>query len=262
MIPTAGSLKASDVLLTLAYNEQMYELSWYQLLLGCLSRKWEQAVASHTTATHEMKDRWSTQFILHLWTYIKTIWITRNNILHGATAAETADRIFSQMREQVQDLYDSFASDPTILLPQHHYLFTTKRLAKRLKQNFDTAQCWLRSVTEARLMLDYHTQQQRDYAGEFFDDNDTDSYAPSTSISDTSTTLTISTQSNTTWTSQDNIQTDNNSIQDSQSDSQSLPDGSIMTSISMLQTYTSTSTSHSSSSPPSVISWSTDTTCN
>jgi hypothetical protein len=118
--PRAGSLKANNTLLTIAFNEKMYKISWYQLLMGCISHKWEQAIASYTTNTDVIKNLWSSLFIAHFWVYIRTVWNTRNNILHGATAAKMANQIILHMREQVQDLYAAFDSTPSMILPQHH----------------------------------------------------------------------------------------------------------------------------------------------
>jgi hypothetical protein len=139
------------------------------------------------------------------------------------------------MRQQVTTLYKSFDADPSILLPQHHYLFTTKTLTQCLQQNYDGTQCWLRSVAEAMLMLDHHIAQQQEYSDIFFGEEDS-SYSPSTHSMDTSTTLTLTSLSST------SLDFDTCSIV-----SVVPHDHSIMS--------TSSTSSNSLSSPPSIISW-------
>jgi hypothetical protein len=143
------------------------------------------------------------------------------------------------MQAQVIELYEMHETTPSMILPQHNYLFMTKTLNQRLRQTYDTTQCWLQSVSEAQLTLDHHIQQQRASADLLFGGNDSE-YSPLDTQSDTSTSLMSSTQSTTSLDSSDTH------------DSISLPDKTSTSSQSM-----SILTSHVSSSPPSVISWST-----
>jgi hypothetical protein len=53
-------------------------------------------------------------------------------------------------------LYADFNHNPNILLPRHHHLFKRISLEDRLQQGYDDLQCWLRSVADAREVLQHH----------------------------------------------------------------------------------------------------------
>jgi hypothetical protein len=248
--PTVGSLKAADVILTAAFQEQYHTIGWFQLHLGRLSNKWEQALVAYSTraGTTSMHHQWTTQVILHLWQFIKSMWMLRNTVVHGTDAQHSAELILQELRQQIRALYQEFNHNPRIILPRHSHLFTSRTLDQRLQYSYDHITCWIRSVTEAKLTLQHHDLLLCEQSSRYFhpinqppphhaqeDDSSQDSYSPSTDTpSDTSTTLyTTSTDDDTT--------TD--------------------TCTSTTSISSSTSSSHSSCTsgctpnPPSIIQW-------
>lgn len=212
--PTVGSLKAADVILTAAFHEQFSTIGWYQFLLGRLSKKWETAITAYAPIAGSTPpiQQWSTQIILSMWHFIRSMWKNRNTIVHGTDAQHSAEIILQELRQQVQLLYQEYHDTPHIILPRHNYLFTSRTLTQRLKYSYDHLHCWMRSVTEAKLMLQHHNQLLREQSSRHFfpirsqlnrqppaSDSSQDSYSPFIQTpSDTSTTLyTTSTEEDT-----------------------------------------------------------------
>jgi hypothetical protein len=50
-------------------------------------------------------------------------------------------------------LHVEILSSPHSILPCHHYLFTSRSLAQRLRLDYDSLSCWIRSVEEAQQAL-------------------------------------------------------------------------------------------------------------
>jgi hypothetical protein len=96
--PTFGSLRPADILLTQAYAIQFYSIGWYQLCLGCISRKWHGAVRALLPPTQPHRPlNWGSNLIFALWQFTRSIWDDRNTIVHGADAAESATRTLASL---------------------------------------------------------------------------------------------------------------------------------------------------------------------
>ena len=172
-----------------------------------------------------------------LWKYSLSLWGYRNAVVHGSNYEESAFKHLQEIQSKVSAAYDSFSSDPNSFLPRHHYLFHTP-LRTCLHSSYDNMQCFLRSVTEAQHVMQHQQAILQCEASRYFqyssDDSD-DSFKSITSTTDTNTMLTTSVSTHSTSLTQ---------AQDVVSD--------------MASCLLSSSLS-SSSSPPSVITWSTDT---
>ncbi len=248
--PTVGSLRAPDVLLTAAFTEQSQSISWYQFLLGRLSSRWGTAVAAYTKSTdHSYPQKWTAQVISSVWKFSRSLWSYRNTIVHGATDQEVAAKIRGTLDDQARSLYNTFHTSSHFILPRHHYLFTSRSLEQRLRLDFDSLSCWIRSVEDAQQALLHHNNQQRINASRFFapfyiagqirqpnnqDSSDSDFSIPT--IDETDTDFTSLAPTELTSTSSSTI-------------------ASLSTSSS--QQSARSVTSASSDAPPSIISWST-----
>jgi hypothetical protein len=255
---TVGSIKGTDILLTMAFNEQFHKIGWHNLFNGRISKLWGRAVLQLTKSSYSsLSTTWSAQTILYLWKYTRSIWINRNQVVHGKTDQEMANKIRESIHTKVRQLYETFQSTPNFILSRHQYLFTNRSLAQRLNLDIDSLQCWLSSVDSAQQDLEHHKTSLRLQSNRFFapfyaigrarhrtNTSSTDStYSPS--LQETTTTL---------------YDTDSLGITQgpSENDTISMTDSSH----SSLVTTTSASTlgtfiSNGSSDPPSIISWST-----
>ncbi len=128
---------------------------------------------------------WAPQAILLFWKYTRSLWIHRNQIVHGKDVEEAAARILQELQDVVRQLYESFDTNPAIRLPRHHYLFTTRSLEQCLQMPYDNITCWLHSVEEAQQALALHESLQHRNSSRFFPqyhadnhDSSDDSYVP------------------------------------------------------------------------------------
>lgn len=228
--PTYGSLFCPDMILTGAYFEQFNQLGLFQVCLGRISKLWSRAVSSYHASTSPVfdTDRWATSFISLLWKFTRKMWNYRNQIVHGATVDEAVSTQMSLLHEKVTSLYNKYTENPSYVLPRHEYLFTQRTLQYRLQMSYDSINCWLRSVEEARNILEFQERHLQETAATFFRlfrssastsdqaSNSDFSYSPSMTPSITSHSLarTGSTDSLTVWTSSSSI---DDSIDDSSS---------------------------------------------
>ncbi len=154
-VPTVGSLAGPDILLTSAYHEQFHTLSWYQCCLGRISCKWRQAMVTYYNQAHQNMDaaNWAPLFIVALWRFTKGAWQFRNQIVHGSDLEEAAEFALATLSEKVTTHYRAFKADPNYILPCHAPLFTQRLLQRLLILSYDYITFWLRSVEEARNIL-------------------------------------------------------------------------------------------------------------
>jgi hypothetical protein len=166
---TAGSHKGTDMLLTMAFNEQFHTIGWHNLFYGRLSILWGRAVSQLTTSTYSsLSTTWTAQSILYLWKYLRSIWMHRNQVVHGKTDQEIADKIRASTHDRVRTLYATFRSNPDFILSRHHYLFTNRSLTHRLNLDIESLQCWLRSVKSVQQDLEHHNTNLRLQSNRFF----------------------------------------------------------------------------------------------
>jgi hypothetical protein len=97
--------------------------------------------------------QWTSAFITHVWIFTRSVWNHRNQILHGATAEDSAAILRREQHDKVREYYNLFRDNSTFLLPRHHYLFTQRTLQDCLQSSYDHNSCRLRSVEEARSIL-------------------------------------------------------------------------------------------------------------
>jgi hypothetical protein len=166
---TRGSLRISDIYLTVAFTEQYHSIGWQHLFLGHLTHSREKAYmaykgkqTSHTVALH-----WSSAVITSLWEYTHQIWHSCNQFLHG-TEEDQATMILQALREEVKTLYTTFQHNSAMILSRHYHLFTRKSLDDRLSQPYDDIQCWLHSVAKACEDLQHQEDILRMESTQFF----------------------------------------------------------------------------------------------
>lgn len=81
---TAGSLKNTGMLLTMAFYEQFHTIGWYKLFHGRISKLWGQVVLQLTKSPYpSFSTTWAAQLILYLWKYTRSLWEHRNQVVHG-----------------------------------------------------------------------------------------------------------------------------------------------------------------------------------
>ncbi len=88
--------------------------------------------------------------------------------MHGATDQEVAAKLRQTVDDQARSLYHTFHTSPHFILPRDHYLFTSRTLEQRLRLDYDSLSCWLRSVTDAQQALLHYNNQQSVNASRFF----------------------------------------------------------------------------------------------
>jgi hypothetical protein len=132
--PTYGSLFGPDILLTSAYYEQFYKLSWFQLCLGRISITWSRAVHSYRVPNNPMFDanRWASKFIFCMWQITRQLWTFRNQLVHGSTVEETVSTQINLLHGKVTYHYNQYHENTAYILPRHEYLFTQCSLEDHL----------------------------------------------------------------------------------------------------------------------------------
>jgi hypothetical protein len=114
------------------------------------------------TSTSIQGESWVSSLIQALWQFTREMWSNRNHIVHGATVEEVAAILLPQLQEKVQEQFEAYTNTPGYVLPRHEYLFTQCSLPQRLNSTYDGLQCRLRSVTEARQILNFQIHYLRE----------------------------------------------------------------------------------------------------
>jgi hypothetical protein len=65
----------------------------------------------------------------------------RKTVVHGATDQEMADKIKKITTDKVKDYYNTYRSNPTLILSKYSYLFTSRTLTQWLKLDIDSMNC-------------------------------------------------------------------------------------------------------------------------
>jgi len=115
------------VVLTSAFYEQYNNIGWYQFCLGRPSKKWVAAIRQYSLdgKTRDFEEYWMSLLIAPLWRYYHPLWKNRNEQVHKTTVAAQASQM---MHAKTRGYYDQYAMNPTMILPCHEYLFTSKTL--------------------------------------------------------------------------------------------------------------------------------------
>jgi hypothetical protein len=156
--PVYGSLHGPDIILTSAYYEHFHQLGWFQFFLGRSSTLWSKAVEAYLSDRHTPLDtaQWSSQLVTILWAFTRNLWQHQNKIVHGSTIEEAVCLQMATLHDKVRHHFAAFVENPSYVLQRHQFLFTQKPLEARLKMSYDSFQCWICSVDEARQVLQYH----------------------------------------------------------------------------------------------------------
>ena len=95
-----------DLLLQDAATEQ-YELGNKAMNRGMISLKWEivQAEWCQEIGARHNPQRWSTKLVRLIHSFMKSIWATRNNLLHGENSSEAIEIRKAKCRERIKTLY-------------------------------------------------------------------------------------------------------------------------------------------------------------
>lgn len=81
---------------------------------------------------------WSAQTILYLWKYTRSIWMHRNQVVHGKTDQDIANKTMESIHDQVRNSYTTFRTNSNFILSHHHYLFTSWSLTHHLNLDIDS----------------------------------------------------------------------------------------------------------------------------
>jgi hypothetical protein len=90
-----------------AFQEQFQTITWYQYCLGRISKKWAKAVALYSSPSFNSSS-WASFLIRYNWVFIRSMWKTRNQIVHGAKVEEQADVILRDLHQKVHHYYQKF----------------------------------------------------------------------------------------------------------------------------------------------------------
>jgi hypothetical protein len=104
---------------------------------------------------------WMAPTIKFPWKYTRAFWAYQNMEVHGATGREIANKIKSITTDKVQSFYSTFRQTPHFVFPRLHCLFPSRTLARCLRLDIDSLNCWVRSVEDAVQTTLHHETQQR-----------------------------------------------------------------------------------------------------
>jgi hypothetical protein len=154
----------------MTFIEQFSTNSWLQLFHGRLSKCWGKAIAAYLTVpTISNKPHPLVSWLIHyMWQYTSSIWMFRNQKVHGSNDEEAAAITMSKHHNIVKNLYNSFYDNPHILLPCHQHLFPSRPLAQWLKLNIDSLTCWIPSVEITEQTLLQHSTLLKEQSQHFF----------------------------------------------------------------------------------------------
>ena len=142
-----------------AIHEQS-QVGWHQLLLGFLSTQWLHLAASDPHVADKMDKAAGQhriqQILNHLFTFTRSIWLGRNDILHKEQ--DTVDtHIYSMESAELRHYH----ANPT-LLPTSDQHYCSLPLQRLLRSRPSVRRRWLRRVKTARAaFLQNGKQQQR-----------------------------------------------------------------------------------------------------
>jgi hypothetical protein len=141
-----------------AGRKQGDTLGWVTFLQGHISQKWKDNFRASISGKTSVQDShtWAKNLILANWAYSKSIWASRNAVVHGRGAMETEGRTIATLKRSIRELYLMFQKDKYCVPYTRTHLFARPLLILQQlpKENM---QCWIRSVEEA-----VSTQQSRE----------------------------------------------------------------------------------------------------
>jgi len=164
--PTEGSILPQLASLTVAFRQQC-DIGWPAFLRGHIAIAWRSAYCKNyqqrknakppaAQTLERLSNQWCNKLIHHLWSFSKTIWKSRNEVVHGLTNI-AASKETLLMQEKVRSHYHNYAQDPHYVLNHQGYLFS-RPIDQTLTLRRDTMACWLHTVDEA-ILTRIHNQQ-------------------------------------------------------------------------------------------------------
>jgi hypothetical protein len=190
----------ADIILTEAYYEQFHKIGWFHFLLSQLSLKLAKAVSAYQHNSDNGQPNYSSsQLIGLLWVFTKNMWLHRNQIVHGASIEEAAQKWLQPLQDKTRYHYEQFAQNSSYVLPRQDYLFLQRTL-HQLETSYDHLQCWLWSVDKALSIIIFQDAHLREMSRQVYsllnfalpNTSDDSSYAPSiTSSMDSMQTFTL-----------------------------------------------------------------------
>jgi len=96
---------------------------------------WAAAVAHYTLPDRHpcTQLHWTSLLVSALWQFSKAFWGHRNEVVHGATIEEQAQRMIASLHQSTTAHYAAYHDNPNLVLAQHQHLFTTRTLVERLR---------------------------------------------------------------------------------------------------------------------------------
>ena len=154
------------------------DIGWAAFLQGHISHSWVAAYdhltsQPNTKCKHKsLKPRtWGQRTINGIWKYSKAIWANRNAVVHGNTEEATQSKMRQQQKQQVDDYFQEYNTNPHFIPSSRTYLFN-KSQDELLHMDRETIICWIRSVEEAKLTQeareDLHRKQLRKTLYKYF----------------------------------------------------------------------------------------------
>ena len=153
---------------TKAFLDQT-SLGWDQFFRGRLSITWHKALYfSRQSDKSDTSDTVLKRLIKWIFTFSLEMWEHRNGILHGVTLEAQRRKHRETVIRQVEEVFQLYHRDPSIVLPQDRYLFTRQTKSQRLKKDIDTLMGWLRIVEVAMRANASFIDRARQQADSFF----------------------------------------------------------------------------------------------
>jgi hypothetical protein len=88
-------------------REQGATLGWVVFLQGYISQKWKDSYQAMISGKKSVQDSqtWAKNLILANWTYSKSIWASRNAVVHGKGAMEMEGKTITPLKRRIRELY-------------------------------------------------------------------------------------------------------------------------------------------------------------
>ena len=158
------------------------------MCMGRISRKWSSAAVTvqyHVSQPSDQdQDKYLTSLLKRaLWCSSKAIREHRNEVVHGASVQEQANRLLSTLHTKAKDLYDTYEKKNHMVLGRHQYIFTSWSL-EELLWNF----CLLDALSVETVLVWKHQEALQEAAWAYF--------APTNSTSESDSSFTLGSDSN------------------------------------------------------------------
>jgi hypothetical protein len=137
-------------------------------LRGRISKLWGEA-CFQTSIKRQWwvnKRQWAAKLIDGLLQYSLSLWKFRCSLLHGHSQDEKNNKLTQQLQNRTEG-YSAFSANPYIVHHSSRHIFLVP-LEDRLKQDFDSLQCFLHSYNLARKWQELLNVQHAKATAQFF----------------------------------------------------------------------------------------------